>query len=351
MDSCYRLRSIVMAAVLGLLESGLSNAEFPYHTSAALATSGLRPIRRGDCKRLTGLTEGQFQWCKTHSVFMQPIVSGAKLGLAECQRRFSNRRWNCPTDQPEVFAKAIETANPEASFVHSIQSAGITLAIARTCSRGDALKFCQCDQTLTKNKAKDWTWGPCTDNYHKGKQYAKEFLDAGKNESSPISMVASFNHETGQTVVRQSMQLVCKCHGLTGTCAQKTCWYSLPKVQVIGKKVLNKYTRGLRVKWEAQTEQIKPYSALVTNVTDQLLYSTPSLDYCEANDGTGALGTAGRQCDPNKTGPGSCNHLCCARGYNERRRIEERKCNCKFLWCCRVVCSRCLTVNKHYTCR
>ena len=127
--------------------------------------------------------------------------------------------------------------------------------------------------------------------------------------------------------------------------------YSLPKVQVIGKKVLNKYTHGLRVKWEAQTEQIKPYSALVTNVTDQLLYSTPSLDYCEANDGTGALGTAGRQCDPNKTGPGSCNHLCCARGYNERRRIEERKCNCKFLWCCRVVCSRCLTVNKHYTCR
>lgn len=127
--------------------------------------------------------------------------------------------------------------------------------------------------------------------------------------------------------------------------------YSLPNVQVVGKTVLSMYTRALRVKWESHVEQIKPYSAFVNNVTDRLVYSSPSADYCEANAEIGSLGTVGRQCDPNVPGTGSCSQLCCNRRYNERRRIVKEKCKCKFVWCCRVECELCTFVTKHYTCR
>ena len=82
---------------------------FPYHTAAALSITKSGPARKSTCKRLPGLTEKQVRWCKSHHVFMQPIVSGTKLGLDECKRRFETRRWSCPIGQPDNFGKALAT--------------------------------------------------------------------------------------------------------------------------------------------------------------------------------------------------------------------------------------------------
>lgn len=91
-------------------------------------------------------------------------------------------------------------ANPESAFVHAIESAGITLAIARTCSRGDAVTHCGCDKDWTSERPKDFTWGSCSDNFVKGEQFARQFLDGRKNSSSSLSVVESHNYETGRQV-------------------------------------------------------------------------------------------------------------------------------------------------------
>lgn len=39
----------------------------------------------------------------------------------------------------------------------------------------------------------------------------------------------------------------CKCHGVSGSCAMKTCWNSLPPFRVIGDVLMKKYMRARNV--------------------------------------------------------------------------------------------------------
>lgn len=47
---------------------------------------------------------------------------------------------------------------------------------------------------------------------------------------------------------------------------------------------------------------------------------------------------------------GSCDELCCGRGYNTFMERRQEQCNCKFIWCCEVQCQQCLTTVEKYTC-
>ena len=48
-------------------------------------------------------------------------------------------------------------------------------------------------------------------------------------------------------IVKSTLQTICKCHGLTGACNVKICWRSLPKVQVVGFILKEKYRNALQV--------------------------------------------------------------------------------------------------------
>lgn len=90
--------------------------------------------------------------------------------------------------------------SPELAFVHSIQSAGITIAIARSCSQGRLTQLCGCDRTWTRGKPLNWTWGPCSDNYDKGYSLSKEFLDASERGRTTDSLMTLHNYEAGRQV-------------------------------------------------------------------------------------------------------------------------------------------------------
>ena len=55
----------------------------------------------------------------------------------------------------------------------------------------------------------------------------------------------------------------------------------------------------------------------------------------------GAEGTTDRICNATSYGLDGCRYLCCGRGYRTIEREIEAKCNCKFVWCCNVVCDKC----------
>ncbi|XP_065179496.1 protein wingless-like isoform X2 [Sycon ciliatum] len=321
-----------------------------------MSSAELEPIRKGNCKRLYGLSTSQVDWCKKNSVFFRPIVIGTRLGLNECKRRFARRRWSCPVDQPNIFSKVLNTATPEAAFVHGIESAGITLAIARTCSRGDALSHCACNKSQ-QAVGQNWTWGSCSDDFQSGDKFAGEFLSGMVKANDSTSTIAGLNHRFGRKVVGKSMQFLCKCHGFSGSCVQKTCWYSLPTIGVVAEQLLRKYDKIFRVVWNSTEMEVAPFasdplkqSLKQSRMTEKLVYQQPSPDYCEPNKAIGSLGTHGRECEPRIAGPTSCDTVCCQRGYNERRRIASQRCRCRFHWCCRVECDWCRVVSKKYTC-
>jgi wingless-type MMTV integration site family, member 7 len=44
--------------------------------------------------------------------------------------------------------------------------------------------------------------------------------------------------------MQQMLKTDCKCHGVSGSCAMKTCWKSLPPFRIIGNALKKKYNKA-----------------------------------------------------------------------------------------------------------
>lgn len=73
-----------------------------------------------------------------------------------------------------------------------------------------------------------------------------------------------------------------------------------------------------------------------------LLYYQKSPNFCDFDASLEVPGTSGRECIRNSTGQDNCSSLCCGRGYNYVRQRRTERCNCKFIWCCKVECDTCV---------
>lgn len=148
------------------------------------------------------------------------------------------------------------------------------------------------------------------------------------------------------------MRLVCKCHGLSGSCALKTCWKKMPYFRDVGARLKARFDGASQVTISNDGVSLMPVGGRTIKpigLTD-IVYSGVSPDYCVPNRRAGSLGTRGRECDPKSFGIGGCELLCCERGYATRRVKRYENCRCKFHWCCEVVCDTCVTVHTVHTC-
>lgn len=114
----------------------------------------------------------------------------------------------------------------------------------------------------------------------------------------------------------------------------------------------------------------------------ELIYLYESPDYCEAQTYLGHSGTIGRSCAPMKNltfhesnhqrilgradsaeggdievkhigpndAPGSCEFLCCDRGYHSELVLDMVTCNCRFRYCCKIDCEFCLKQRMQHYC-
>lgn len=60
-------------------------------------------------------------------------------------------------------------------------------------------------------------------------------------------------------IVKTLLRTDCKCHGVSGSCAMKTCWKSLPPFRVIGDVLMKKYNKARYV----QALQVKHGLSLI----------------------------------------------------------------------------------------
>ncbi|XP_054168098.1 protein Wnt-6-like [Oppia nitens] len=290
------------------------------------------------CIKVKRLRGKQPILCKNEPEIIKKIISGAKLGINECQNQFIDRKWNCTTTRPHI-RKILLRDSRETAFVHTITSAAILYEI----SKGVILPVCS---------KRDFYWKGCSDNVNFGYKKTKEFMDEGFRRRSDIKkLILLHNYEAGRLAVKNNMKNECKCHGMSGSCSFKTCWRKLPPFSEIGNRLKEKFDGAIKVMagndgngYITESMTIKPPE------NDDIIYSEETPDFCEPSAETGSLGTKGRICNKGMDGTDGCDLLCCGRGYNRTIKQEEINCRCKFKWCCSVTCDKCKVKRKIYTC-
>ena len=164
--------------------------------------------------------------------------------------------------------------------------------------------------------------------------------------------------------VRRTLKLLCKCHGVSGSCTTKTCWQQLAHFRSVGNHLRKRYAKAVKIDFqnaalhETKNKRRGRFSRedrLDFRKTD-LVFLDSSPDYCFNN---GSHQTLGRQCSkPLKTNlvsqleKTSCVVLCqsCGLMVKTREVQVETSCQCKFYWCCSVDCKTCKDREELLTC-
>jgi wingless-type MMTV integration site family protein 4 len=138
------------------------------------------------------------------------------------------------------------------------------------------------------------------------------------------------------------MGLLCKCHGVSGSCSVKICWRTMPNFRDVGSALKSKFDGASQVKLSSRRNRLRPAEKHLKKPSKKdLVYLQDSPDYCNYDTKSGSLGTTGRQCNKTSYGLDGCTLMCCGRGYHTIVKDIEEDCNCTFFWCCRVECDKC----------
>ncbi|XP_070569788.1 protein Wnt-3a-like [Ptychodera flava] len=311
------------------------------------------------CAKVPGLVAKQARYCRKHLELMPSVAEGAQKGIQECQWQFQGRRWNCTTigGDPSVFGKVIEKASRESAFVNAILSAGVVHAVTRACASGEPLS-CSCDKRRKPPPDDEWKWGGCSEDVKFGVRFSRNFLDPRENRRKARSTMNRRNNEAGRQAILKNMETKCKCHGLSGSCEVKTCWKQQPDFRTVGYLIKEKYDSAtemeitFRREDRGTVEDLEPKNSHFKVPTfSDLVYYEPSPNYCEYDLDSGSFGTYGRRCNASSDGIDGCDLMCCGRGYNTMSEETVERCECQFIWCCKVKCKSCQRIYDVHTCK
>lgn len=271
--------------------------------------------------------------------FMEAIHTATIQTTTACSSAMAKNRWNCESlKSAPKFKRDLRKGTSERAFVHALSSAAVSINIANRCARGD-MGMCGCryrpqDEYLDPTVSK-----PCEHDLKWANEFSKQWTDAPilrSDAKNRYQRMFTADNNAGREVALQSMRTVCKCHGVSGSCTEKTCWKVSPTVEEVAESLKNLYESSVRLPKRRRNDES---NRVERSSVVQMYYVDKSNDFCEADRRTGSAGTAGRTCDPNSFGEGSCDKLCCGRGHKKviETTINENY-NCRYVWCCRVEC-------------
>ncbi|CAI5773526.1 protein Wnt-11 isoform X2 [Podarcis lilfordi] len=282
------------------------------------------------CKQLEGLVVSQVQLCRSNLELMQTIIQAAREVIKTCRKTFSDMRWNCSSiELAPNYLLDLERGTRESAFVYALSAAAISHTIARACTTGD-LPGCSC--------------GPIPDAPMKMK----------KSGSQANKLMHLHNSEVGRQALKASLEMKCKCHGVSGSCSIKTCWRGLQELRDIALDLKNKYLSATKVVHRPMgtRKHLVPKDLDIRPVKEtELVYLQSSPDFCMKNEKVGSHGTQDRQCNKTSNGSDSCDLMCCGRGYNPYMDKVVERCHCKYHWCCYVTCKKCERTVERYVCK
>ncbi|KAG7329130.1 hypothetical protein KOW79_007304 [Hemibagrus wyckioides] len=332
--------------------------------------NNLSQFEKRSCRRLChecGLKVEEKRIEIAYLSYTSSVLAGAQNGMQECKHQFAWDRWNCPESTFHLSThRRLRSATRETSFVHAISAAGVMYTLTRNCSLGD-LDNCGCDNSRNgKIGGRGWLWGGCSDNVDFGERISKQYVDAFETGQDARAAVNLHNNAAGRLAVKATMKRICRCHGMSESCAMQTCWMQLAEFREVGNYLKVKHDqahkleldkRRMRAGNSADNRGGAIADAFNSIARSELIYLEDSPDYCAKNLSLGLHGTEGREClqsgkNLSQWEKHSCRRLCheCGLRVEEIRTEIVSSCNCKFHWCCTVKCENCTQIIVKYVC-
>ncbi|XP_055380003.1 protein Wnt-2 isoform X3 [Condylostylus longicornis] len=344
------------------------------------------------CGSIRDLTPAQRKICSRVPDATIALSTGYHMGAEECNHQFQGYRWNCTHVWKEnYFNHVISIGTRETAYTYAITSAGAVYAIAEACAKGK-ISSCGCDhperhlsseyknyriyaphgfatddQPYTEyafnntdyiDADQPWTWGGCSHDVGFGMRFAKKFFDAREVDNDARTLMNLHNNKVGRKIVKNRLKVECRCR--YGACGVKTCWKELPSFREIGDAIMQRYhnARQVRAVIDKKTNKLtlvihrlENYRVGLPPKTMDLVFLNSSPTFCDINLEYDSHGTHGRKCNHTLLDVGSCNLICCGRGYNTKIIYSTFKCNCKFVWCCSVKCDVCHRLREESYCK
>lgn len=322
------------------------------------------------------------------------VAEGITQALADCRQKFKWDRWNCP---PKAFRDILTgeslPSNKEFGLSRAFIASSVVLSLFRSCSRGSG-HFCGCsqptsfisgrvvspeslqhiaddsqytttdDQISTEPPSK-FSWAGCEETVRLGYKVSQIYLGFQDSDHDKASkLINAHNYEVGRHALRRHMKVKCKCHGTSGACQVRTCWNVLPNLSEVGDYLRRQYRDAAKVGAMSAIESnpVSLRKELMAINPNKLVFIDASPDYCYEHPHLGINGTLNRTCSEPRyptAGGGisrsereSCNKLCTKCGYKIKREktIVEKQCDCRFLYCCDVKCSKCAVEEETFRC-
>nr|XP_025745857.1 protein Wnt-9b [Callorhinus ursinus]XP_025745918.1 protein Wnt-9b [Callorhinus ursinus] len=321
---------------------------FPGLGTAVAPAQGGAHLKQCD---LLKLSRRQKQLCRREPGLAETLQDAAHLSLLECQFQFRHERWNCSL---EGRTGLLKRGFKETAFLYAVSSAALTHTLARACSAG-RMERCTCDDSPGLESRQAWQWGVCGDNLKYSTKFLSNFLGPKRGSKDLRARADAHNTHVGIKAVKSGLRTTCKCHGVSGSCAVRTCWKQLSPFRETGQALKLRYDSAVKVS-SATNEALgrlelwaparpgSPTKGLAPRSGD-LVYMEDSPSFCRPSKYS--PGTAGRACSREA----SCSSLCCGRGYDTQSRLVAFSCHCQVQWCCYVECQQCVQEELLYTCK
>ncbi|XP_078369911.1 protein Wnt-7b-like isoform X2 [Oculina patagonica] len=311
------------------------------------------------CSRIPGLSPKQIAICEEYPKVINCIREGYRMGAEECKFQFRKNRWNCTLlGQTSVFDDRAVPGTKEAAYTQAIISAGVVYTITKACSMGN-LSECNCDRRKWGQKSnKGWMWGGCSVDVSYGIDLSDRFVNARRSKEDAIFLMNKHNSRAGRQALKEGLEIQCRCHGTSASCATRTCWQALPSFKKVGLQLKRRYGKSVDVQTVKYPSRDGKRDAYLIKSTDgekpppkDLVHFDKSPNYCDEDKLRRLPGTMERQCNRTSTDTDGCDFLCCGRGYNTHEIVRRWDCNCKFHWCCYVKCRKCKERMEEFRCK
>lgn len=337
------------------------------------------------CRSYTGLNKNQQMFCRSHPGVVFSAMMGVRWSIQECTHQFKEERWNCSNligsllRQEFPFRhKFLRKSYRETAAALALISAGIFTEISKSCINGE-LPSCNFRKELMSLNGTRKN----PHNHLASLSYAgwmtKRFLKSKAKPRDVTWIIKQHNLNVGRKIVRDNFKEQCHCHGFSGSCEVKTCWFVTSPFREVAQQIKQKYDLAVRVnpadvKVETQIRKCRQKKLLDSshdklqqrdrffvpgneiNQTrcrrlqvktmlpkNELVYSEDSPNFCLPNSDLDLPGTQGRLCNATNN---NCKNVCCDRGFKVEWRTKKVRCRCKFKWCCEVICDTCYVQRK-----
>lgn len=312
-------------------------------------------------------TSEQIKFCKKYKHMMPLLTESIKQIKDECQETFADRRWNCNRInriRHGNIPAELEKDTRESAFVHALSSASLAFRYAEWCFQN---RDCSCGR-----RGAEWNrrypktrinFHPCTNYLQKGMEFSKDFAQASYKREYVSSekmkkriKVILHNHDIGRQVIHQNQIIRCICAGHSTSCQKSICYRINPYFKDVTKDLFSRYKLAKKLpNYEGKTIRNvalrDQHSISSQSKVTPLYYLEESPNYCDGDSKLGINGTTGRHCVQNNTRTDDCKLMCCGRGFHVHVYTKPIKCNCKFVYCCRLDCQKCNIIQTDFICK